>query len=143
MTTSTQKTRPVRTPSTTKAAKPAAAAPKVEDQPQTKAQMAKEPRPMHTGTAVSTYRTGKKLTPLRTDYRAGDMSQKDSDFLREVVSFADKNGTFERLNIDAGRLGRLFTQGFVTYDDIGIADPKQVITITQKARDFVKPVRAA
>lgn len=141
MTTPTQKTRPVRTPSTTKAAKSAAAAPKVEDQ--TKATMAKEPRPIHTGTVASTYRIGKKLTPLRTDYRAGDMTQKDNEFLREVIVLAGESGKFERRNIDAGRLGRLFTQGFVTYDEIGVVDPSQQISITQKAKDFVKPVKAA
>lgn len=141
MTASTQKTLTVRTPSNQKAVKPAAA-PKVEET-QTKATMAKEPRPTHTGTVASTYRIGKKLTPLRTDYRAGDMTQKDNEFLREVIALAGKMGTFERRNIDAGRLGRLFTQGFVTYDEIGVVDPAQPISITDKAKEFVKPVKAA
>ena len=141
MTTSTQKTRTVRTPSTPKAVKPAAA-PKVEET-QTKATMAKEPRPTHTGTVASTYRIGKKLTPLRTDYRAGDMTAKDNEFLRDVITLAGSEGHFQRRNIDAGRLGRLYTQGFVRYDEIGVVDPAQVIHVTEKAREFVKPVRAA
>lgn len=139
MTTPTQKIRNVRT-----TAKKPAAAPKVEEtKTQTKAEMAKEPRPVHTGAASSTYRVGKKLTPLRTDYRAGDMSQKDNEFLREVIGLAGKNGKFERRNIDAGRLGRLYTQGFVTYEETGVPDPAQMISITQKAKDFTKPVKAA
>jgi len=143
MTTHQQKTRPVRTGGKDKSTSIAAPAPKMEEA-KTKAAMAKEPRLAYSGIASSTYRVGKKLTPLRTNYRAGDMSQKDNEFLREVLdTVADKDGEFQRRNIDAGRLGRLYTLGFVTYDEIGVVDPKQTIRVTDKAREFVKPVRAA
>ena len=142
MTTTAPKTRTIRTPANPKVAKVTAPAPKVEET-KTKATMAKEPRPTHVGTTASTFRIGKKLTPLRIDYRAGDMTQKDNEFLREVITLAGKTGSFERRNIDAGRLGRLFTQGFVTYDEIGVVDPAQKISVTAKAKDFTKPVKAA
>ena len=67
----------------------------------------------------------------------------DNEFLRDVITLAGSEGHFQRRNIDAGRLGRLYTQGFVRYDEIGVVDPAQVIHVTEKAREFVKPVRAA
>lgn len=143
MTTSHQKTRPVRTGGKDKNTVSVDTDPKMVEA-KTKASMAKEPRPTYAGTASSTYRVGKKLTPLRTDYRAGDMSQKDNEFLHDVLNtVADSGGEFQRRNIDAGRLGRLYTLGFVTYDEIGVVDPMQVIRVTEKAREFMKPVRAA
>lgn len=144
MTTSTQKTRTIRTGSKPAPKAPeTSAAPKMEE-PKTKREMANpEPRAVHTGHAPSTFRLGKKLTPLRVDYRCGQMSEKDNEFLKDVINLADKSGKFERRNIDAGRLGRLFTLGFVTYEDTGVVDSKQIISITDKAKDFLKPVKAA
>lgn len=123
-------------------------APKVEETQiapaATKREMANpEPRPTHQGTASSTYRVGKKLTPLRTDYRCGQMSEKDNEFLREAIALGGKSGIFPRRNIDAGRLGRLYTLGFVTYEDIGVVTADQPIKITPKAKEYTKPVKAA
>lgn len=140
MTSTTSKTRTIRTGGGK--AKSTATAPKAVESP-SKTEMAKEPRLVHTGTASSTYRLGKKLTPLRQDYRAGDMTAKDNEALRDLMKLADKDGAFTRRNLDAGRLGRLFTQGFIHYEEIGVVDPEQVITITDKAKAFVKPVKAA
>ena len=129
------------------ASKPTAAkAPKVDpaQKAPTKRQMATaEPRPVHEGSASATYRTGRTLKPLRTDYRCGQMSEKDNEFLRDVVKLGGTSGKFERRNIDAGRLGRLYTLGFVTYEDTGSADTKQIITVTDKAAAYLKPVKAA
>lgn len=101
-----------------------------------------EPLPVHEGKTPSSFRVGKKLTPLRHDYRCGQMSALDDGFLRDCVGFANAQGEFPRLNADAGRLGRLYTLKFVTYDETGVADRNQIIALTAKARDYVKAVTA-
>ena len=101
-----------------------------------------EPLPTHSGATPSSFRVGKKLTPLRHDYRCGQMSALDDGFLRDCLGFANDNGQFPRLNADAGRLGRLYTLKFVTYDETGVADRNQIITLTAKAFDYRKAVSA-
>lgn len=118
--------------------------PKVAAPKETAKQMA-TPKPvleMHNGKTPSSFRTGKKLTPLRHDYRVGQMSQYDEGFLRDCLSIAGPNGKFPRLNADAGRLGRLYTLEFVKYDETGVASRDQIITLTSKAHNFVKAVTA-
>jgi hypothetical protein len=102
-----------------------------------------EPRRLHSGNTPSSFRVGKSLTPLRHDYRCGQMTQKDHSFLKDCIDFASPEGTFPRLNADAGRLGRLYTQQFVTYDEIGVYDEDQTIALTDKAREFTRPIKAA
>jgi len=102
-----------------------------------------EPRRLHVGNTPSSFRVGKSLTPLRHDYRCGQMTQKDHSFLKDCIDFADASGKFPRLNADAGRLGRLYTQQFVSYDEIGVYDEDQTISLTDKAREFTRPVKAA
>lgn len=120
--------------------KPAA---KVEEATQTPKEMAQpEKLEVHTGKTPSSFRVGKKLTPLRHDYRCGAMSVLDAGFLRDCISIADKDGKFKRLNADAGRLGRLYRLEFVTYDEIGVSDREQIIALTTKAFDYVKAVTA-
>jgi hypothetical protein len=102
-----------------------------------------EPRRLHTGATPSSFRVGKSLTPLRHDYRCGQMTQKDHGFLKDCIAFADPKGQFPRLNADAGRVGRLYTQQFVTYEETGVYDEDQIITLTDKAREYTKPVKAA
>lgn len=145
MTTTTKTVRSARAnaKAAAKATAPKAAPSQKVDAPTKREMATAEVRLAHQGTAASTYRIGKNLTPLRTDYRAGQMSEKDNDFLKDVAVLAGKDGKFERRNLDAGRLGRLFTLGFVTYDETGVADPKQTIKVTQKLSEFLRPVKAA
>jgi hypothetical protein len=110
----------------------------------TKKEMAQaETRRMHAGVTPSSFRIGKTLTPLRHDYRAGQMTSKDHGFLHDCINFAAPDGTFPRLNAVAGRLGRLYTMQFVTFAETGVYDENQTIALTDKAREYVKPVRAA
>lgn len=120
-------------------------APKVETvTEEAKKEMAQaEVREMHSGLTPSSFRVGKSLTPLRKDYRAGQMSEKDHGFLKDCISFADSKGQFKRLNADAGRIGRLYTLQFVDFEETGVYDANQIVTLTAKAREFVKPVKAA
>jgi hypothetical protein len=125
---------------TKKVRTPKIAAPKIESvEKKSQKELAQaEPLPMHFGKTPSSFRVGKKLTPLRHDYRLGQMSALDDSFLRDCVGFADSEGRFPRLNADAGRLGRLYALKFVTYDEIGVADRNQIVTLTAKAFDYVK-----
>jgi hypothetical protein len=95
------------------------------------------------GDTEATYRRGAKLTPLRHDYKASVINDKDVSLVRELASFADEEHKVSRRNLDAGRLGRLFVFGFVDFEETGIADYEQSITITEKGLAFVRPTRAA
>lgn len=110
----------------------------------TKKEMAEaEPRPVHNGVTPATYRVSKKLTPLRKDYKAGTMNDKDVSFVREVVALGGTSGKFERRNLDAGRVGRLFTFGMVDFEETGVSDPAQIITVLPKAKTYLKAPTAA
>ena len=110
----------------------------------TKKEMAEAtPRPVHSGLTTATYRVGKKLTPLRKDYKAGTINNTDVSFIREVVQLGGNSGKFERRNLDAGRVGRLYTFGMVDFDETGVSDPEQIITVLPKARTYLKAAPAA
>jgi len=111
----------------------------VEAPVQTMKEMAQvEEREVHKGKTPSSFRIGKSLTPLRKDYRAGQMTDKDHGFLKDCQDFADAEGKFKRLNADAGRIGRLYTLKFVEFDETGVYDQSQIVTLTAKGKMFGK-----
>jgi hypothetical protein len=116
-----------------------AAKAKVEAPVETMKEMAQaEVREMHSGKTPSSFRIGKSLTPLRKDYRAGQMTDKDHGFLKDCQQFADAEGKFKRLNADAGRIGRLYTLKFVEFDETGVYDQNQIVRLTAKGKMFGK-----
>jgi hypothetical protein len=97
-----------------------------------------EEREVHKGKTPSSFRIGKSLTPLRKDYRAGQMTAKDHGFLKDCQEFAGAAGKFKRLNADAGRIGRLFTLKFVEFEETGVYDQNQIVALTAKGKAFGK-----